>query len=74
MQFVARIGGKTVSYPKSATFVIQQKKRGEPMKIIASRDNLDTAIGKYHRCQKPGTTTLLCPVMNGRFLPAIAKG
>lgn len=73
MQFVARIGGKTVSYDQSATFVIKRKEGRGRFGIVGMRQTLNAALSKFHRTEKPGCTTTLSPVVDGRVLKPIAR-
>jgi len=69
IDLVARIGGKTVSYPKAATFVVEQRAQGARYHILTYRDDIDSALGKYNRSIKPKHITRLSAVHEGRIIP-----
>ncbi len=73
MQFQAVLGGRVVSYPQAATFVIERREPGKPYCLVGSKDNIDNALGKFHRAAKPGTTTRLSYVEDGRIHPMVRK-
>jgi hypothetical protein len=74
MQFQAVVAGKVVSYPQSATFVIEQRKPHQSYALTAAKDGIESAICKFNQvCSrqrnvvKSGTATRLRFVNKGRF-------
>jgi hypothetical protein len=69
MQFTAMVGGKRITYPESATFVIDQRRPGQAFSLLATKPTIDRALSKFKYAQQPGTITRLCATENGRLIP-----
>ena len=73
MQFVAVLGGRVVSYPQSALFVIEKRKAHQPFSLVSTKDSIHSAITKFHRCAEPGTSTRLSYTQNGQLVPILKE-
>ena len=72
--FEAKIDGKVVSYPQSATFIVEQRQNKKAYSLLAARDTISEATGKYHKSLQQGMTIRLSAVHNGKVLPLIRRG
>ena len=71
--FQAVLGGRVVSYPQAATFAIERRDSGKKYSLLATKDSIEGAIGKMSRAAKPGTTTRLSYIEDGRFHPMLTE-
>lgn len=69
MQLAAIINGKKVSYPSSATFIIERARNNQSYGLLAHRDTIDRALGKFHSSRLPGHRVRLSAVDKGRAIP-----
>lgn len=67
IEFAARIGGKTVTYPRAATFIIERKEGKKKYGLVAHRESIDKALGKFRSSQREGCTTRLSATFDGRI-------
>lgn len=73
VEFRAVLGGKVVSYPSAATFVIERKQGRKRYSLIAEKDTLNDALTKARHSKKPGATVRLSAMFNGRFKPLLVE-
>jgi hypothetical protein len=72
-QFIARVNGKNVPYNTEATFVVEER-RGRKYGVVASRESIEAALGKFARMERQGKRVRLMQVFQGRVKRLIAGG
>lgn len=65
--------GRVITYPRNATFVIDQRKIGRAFRHIASKQSISQALTKLEKTRKPGHITRLSYTEDGRLVPLIRE-
>lgn len=67
IDFVAQLGGKIVTYPMAATFVIERREGRRRYRQIAFKPDIHSALSKFHRSEAPGCTVRMRSIYRGAY-------
>lgn len=66
MEFVAFLGGKAVTYPTNATFVIEKRVAPRQWSVLSTKPTISAALTKFYRHERMNEKVRLFSACEGR--------